>query len=80
MRSVGRTALRTATALGLMLAAGIVIQGSLDVVEHRTIWKMPDLLVSEAQAGRWGMGATPVRATGVARRTARRCADGTYNC
>jgi hypothetical protein len=79
MKAVGRTAMKAVRTLGLAVAAGIIVQGGLDVVEYHTTWKMPDL-ISEAEAGRWGMGATPVRVTGVARRTVRRCSNGTYNC
>jgi len=79
MKAIGRTAKKAGRTLGLVLATGIIVQAGLGVVEYRTTWKMPSL-ISEAQAGRWGTGATPVRATGVARRTARRCSNGTYDC
>ena len=86
MKTFGRTPMKAVKTLVLLFAVGVIVQVGLGVVEHRTTWKMPGFslislsLVSEAHAGRWGMGATPVRATGVARRTARRCANGTYNC
>jgi len=81
MKSFGKTAMKAVMTLGLLFAAGVIVQSGLGVVEHRTAWNLPSLnLIPEAHAGRWGTGATPVRATGVARRTVRRCSNGTYNC
>jgi hypothetical protein len=64
--------------LGLAFAAGILVLSGMTVVEGRSAWKMPSL-ISEAQA-KVGRPLTPVSVAGVARRTARRCANGTYNC
>jgi hypothetical protein len=64
--------------LGLALAAGIMVLSGLAAVEDCSVWKTPSL-ISEAEA-RVGRPLTPVSVAGVARRTARRCANGTYNC
>ncbi len=64
--------------LGLALAAGIVVLSGLAAVQDRSTWTMPSL-ISKAEA-RVGRPLTPVSVAGVARRTARRCANGTYNC
>jgi hypothetical protein len=64
--------------IGLALTASIMIFGALAVVEDRSTWQLPSL-ISSAEA-RVGRPLTPVSVAGVARRTARRCANGTYNC
>lgn len=62
----------------LALAVGIIAVGGLTLGEQLLSSGMPEL-VSSAQA-RVGRPLTPVSVAGVARRTARRCANGTYNC
>lgn len=64
--------------IGLILAAGVMVSSGLAIVEDRPTWKLPSL-ISEAEA-RVGRPLTPVSFAGVARRTARRCHNGTYNC
>jgi hypothetical protein len=64
--------------LGFALAAGIMVSSGLAIVEDRPTWTLPSLFsTAEARVGR---PLTPVSVAGVARRTARRCANGTYNC
>ena len=64
---------------GLALAAGsIIVSGGLAAVQAHSTWTMPSF-ISKAEA-RVGRPLTPVSVAGVARRTARRCANGTYNC
>ena len=64
--------------LGLVLAAGIMVLSALAIVEERPTWRLPSL-IAEAEA-RVGRPLTPVSFAGVARRTARRCRNGTYDC
>ncbi len=64
--------------LGLVLAAGIMVSSGLAIVEERPTWRLPSL-IAEAEA-RVGRPLTPVSFAGVARRTARRCRNGTYDC
>ena len=64
--------------IGLALAASIMIFGALAVVEDQSTWQLPSL-ISSADA-RVGRPLTPVSFAGVARRTARRCRNGTYDC
>ena len=70
--------MKLANTIGLALAASIMIFGALAAVEDRSTWQVPSL-ISSAEA-RVGRPLTPVSVAGVARRTARRCANGTYNC
>ena len=64
--------------IGLALTVLIMVFGTLAVVQDRSTWQLPSF-VSSAEA-RVGRPLTPVSVAGVARRTARRCANGTYNC
>ena len=70
--------MKFANRMGLALAVFVMIFGALAVVEDRSTWQLPSL-ISSAEA-RVGRPLTPVSVAGVARRTARRCANGTYNC
>ena len=70
--------MKLANTIGLALAASIMIFGALAAVEDRSTWQVPSL-ISSAEA-RVGRPLTPVSVAGVARRTARRCANGTYDC
>ena len=64
---------------GIVIIAGIVGLGWLHLGERFSISSEVPGFVSSAQA-RVGRPLTPVSVAGVARRTARRCANGTYNC
>jgi hypothetical protein len=64
--------------LGLALAASIIVASGLAIFDDRPTWRLPSL-ISAAEA-RVGRPLTPVSFAGVARRTARRCRNGTYNC
>ncbi len=64
--------------IGLALTVLIMVFSTLTVVQDRSTWQVPSLVASaEARVGR---PLTPVSVAGVARRTARRCANGTYDC
>lgn len=63
---------------GIFLMAGIIGLGALELGERLSIPGVHGLISSaEAIVGR---PLTPVSVAGVARRTARRCAVGVYNC
>jgi hypothetical protein len=64
--------------LGIALVVGIVAIGGLELGSRLSV---PGIrgIVSSAEA-KVGRPLTPVSVAGVARRTARRCANGTYNC
>jgi len=64
--------------IGVLLIGGTVALCGLQLVDRFTAVKLPGF-VSTADA-RVGRPLTPVSVAGVARRTARRCANGTYNC
>jgi len=64
--------------LGLVIAASMIIIGANEMSKRLSNQGMPSL-VSKAEA-RVGRPLTPVSVAGVARRTARRCAVGAYNC
>ena len=70
--------MRFASEIGLALTVLIMVFGTLAAVEDRSTWQVPSL-ISSAEA-RVGRPLTPVSVAGVARRTARRCANGTYDC
>ena len=62
----------------LLLLAGMIGVGGLELGDQLSIPGFHGLIVSaEAVVGR---PLTPVSVAGVARRTARRCAVGVYNC
>ncbi len=64
---------------GIVIIASIVGLGGLYLADRLSISSGVPGFVSSAQA-RVGRPLTPVSVAGVARRTARRCANGTYNC
>ncbi len=64
--------------LGIIVLAGIIGLGALELGERLSIPGIHSF-VSTAEA-RVGRPLTPVSVAGVARRTARRCAAGVYNC
>ena len=64
---------------GIALVTGIVGLGVLHLGERLSISSGVPSFVSSAQA-RVGRPLSPVSVAGVARRTGRRCANGTYNC
>ncbi len=66
------------TRLGIIVLAGIIGLGALELGERLSIPGIHSF-VSTAEA-RVGRPLTPVSVAGVARRTARRCAAGVYNC
>ena len=62
----------------LLLLAGMIGVGGLELGDQLSIPGFHGLIVSaEAVVGR---PLTPVSVAGVGRRTARRCANGTYDC
>ena len=64
---------------GTVIVVGIVGLGGLALGERLSISSGVTSFVSTAQA-RVGRPLTPVSVAGVGRRTARRCANGTYKC
>ena len=64
--------------VGILVAALIAFGGGTELREHLSIQGIPGF-VSTAEA-RVGRPLTPVSVAGVARRSARRCAAGVYNC
>jgi hypothetical protein len=64
--------------IGLALSVLIMVFSTLAAVQDQSTWQVASL-ISGAEA-RVGRPLTPVSVAGVARRTARRCANGTYNC
>ncbi len=64
--------------LGIIVLAGIIGLGALELGERLSIPGIHSFVTTaEARVGR---PLTPVSVAGVARRTARRCAAGVYNC
>ncbi len=64
--------------IGIAIFAGIVGLCGFKLADRLLVSGVPSF-VSTAEA-RVGRPLTPVSVAGVARRTARRCANGTYNC
>jgi hypothetical protein len=63
---------------GFVLVAGAIVFSGLELGERLSIPGMHSIIsTAEAVVGR---PLTPVSVAGVARRTARRCAVGAYNC
>ncbi len=65
--------------IGIVIVTGIVGLGGLHLGERLSISSGAHSFVSTAEA-RKGRRRTAVSVAGVGRRTARRCANGTYNC
>jgi hypothetical protein len=64
--------------IGIIVLAAIVGLGGLELAERISVTGVPGIVpTAEAKVGR---PLTPVSVAGVARRTARRCAAGVYNC
>ena len=64
--------------LGIIVLAGVLGLGALELGERLSIPGVHSFVsTAEAVVGR---PLTPVSVAGVARRTARRCAAGVYNC
>ncbi len=64
--------------LGMAVFATIIAIGGMQLGEHYGVSLLPEFVSSaEAKVGR---PLSPVSVAGVARRTGRRCANGTYNC
>ncbi len=64
--------------LGIIVLAGIIGLSGLELGERLSIPGIHSFVTTaEARVGR---PLTPVSVAGVARRTARRCAAGVYNC
>ncbi|MEQ1949868.1 hypothetical protein [Mesorhizobium sp. CN2-181] len=64
--------------VGILVAAVIILGGSGAFSEHLSIQgALGFVSTAEAKVGR---PLTPVSVAGVARRSARRCATGVYNC
>ena len=64
---------------GIVIVIGIAGLGGLELADRLSISSGVTSFVSTAQA-RVGRPLSPVSVAGVARRTGRRCANGTYNC
>ena len=67
-----------ATKIGFLMLFAVIPVGALEIGNQLSIPGIPSV-VSQAEA-RVGRPLTPVSVAGVARRTARRCAAGVYNC
>jgi hypothetical protein len=65
--------------IGIIVLAGIIGLGALELGERLSIPGVHSFISSSAEA-RVGRPLTPVSVAGVARRTVRRCAVGVYNC
>ena len=65
--------------IGIVIVTGIVALSGLELADRLSISSGVPSFVSSAQA-RVGRPLSPVSVAGVARRTGRRCANGTYNC
>ena len=64
--------------IGMIIFATIVGLCGLKLADRLLVSGVPSFVsTAEAKVGR---PLTPVSVAGVARRTARRCANGTYNC
>jgi hypothetical protein len=64
--------------LSMAIFSTIVAIGGMQLGEHYGVSILPEFVSSaEAKVGR---PLSPVSVAGVARRTARRCANGTYEC
>jgi hypothetical protein len=64
--------------IGFAAAMGLVVLGGIDIVGRATVPGFEGVIATAyAVVGR---PLTPVSVAGVARRTARRCAVGMYNC
>ncbi len=70
--------MNVAKQVGIIVVAGIIGLGGLELTERLSNTAMPGF-ISTAEA-RVGRPLTPVSVAGVARRTTRRCAAGVYNC
>jgi len=64
---------------GIVIVAGIIGLSGLELADRLSISSGVSSFVSSAQA-RVGRPLSPVSVAGVARRTGRRCANGTYDC
>jgi len=64
---------------GIVIVTGIIGLSGLELADRLSISSGVTSFVSTAQA-RVGRPLSPVSVAGVARRTGRRCANGTYNC
>ncbi len=64
---------------GIVIVTGIVGLSGLELADRLSISSGVSSFVSSAQA-RVGRPLSPVSVAGVARRTGRRCANGTYDC
>ena len=64
--------------VAMLVAALIMMSGVTELGQHLSIQGVPNFVsTAEAVVGR---PLTPVSVAGVARRSARRCAAGVYNC
>lgn len=64
---------------GIVIVTGIIGLSGLELADRLSISSGVTSFVSTAQA-RVGRPLSPVSVAGVARRTGRRCANGTYDC
>ncbi len=64
---------------GIVIVTGIIGLSGLKLADRLSISSGVSSFVSSAQA-RVGRPLSPVSVAGVARRTGRRCANGTYDC
>ncbi len=66
--------------LGIIVLAGIIGLSGLELAERLSIPGAYSISIVSSAEARVGRPLTPVSVAGVARRTARRCAAGVYNC
>ncbi len=64
---------------GIVIVAGIIGLSGLELADRLSISSGVSGFITSAQA-RVGRPLSPVSVAGVARRTGRRCANGTYEC
>jgi hypothetical protein len=64
---------------GIVIVTGIIGLSGLELADRLSVSSGVSSFVSSAQA-RVGRPLSPVSVAGVARRTGRRCRNGTYNC
>ena len=64
--------------IGVVTVAGLICLGGIEIVGRATVPGFQGVIATvRAEVGR---PLTPVSVAGVARRTARRCANGAYEC
>ena len=65
---------------GFLLLGGMIVLGALELGEQLSIPGVHSISILSSAEAKVGRPVTPVSVAGVARRTGRRCRNGTYNC